>query len=138
MGIGTSSCSWSSGCGLERSALVLMKLRMLGYALFLLASTKADAVFRPGYWHPCGEMTAASTMPNHGSNQVEHSKMQAQCSLKTASPPSSAFSCRTSSCPTFTHQLSQRPYPTCRIRQTPPLHSKNITAPLITSRPGPF
>ncbi len=32
----------------QRSALVLMKLRMLGYALFQIASTKADAVFRPG------------------------------------------------------------------------------------------
>lgn len=66
-------------------------------------------------------------MANHGSIQAEHSKTQAQCSLKTASPPSSAFSCRTTSCPTFTHQLSQRPHPTCRIEHTSPLHLKNIS-----------
>ena len=50
--------------------------------------------------------------------------------------PSSA-SCPTTSCPTFTH-LSQRPYPTCRIEHTPPLHLKNINAPLVTSRPESY
>jgi len=30
----------------QRSTLVLIKLRMLGYALFQIASTKANAIFR--------------------------------------------------------------------------------------------
>lgn len=111
-----------------------MKLRMLDYALLLLAFTKANADFRSDYWHFCEEMTAVFTMSNHDSNQAKHSKMQAQCSLKIASSLSSVFFYRTTSCFIFTHQLSQRSYLTCRIRQTSLLHLKNIIASFITSR----
>lgn len=116
------------------STLVRMKLEMLDYASFPLHSRKWMLFF------DLFDSIAArrwATMANHGFNQAEHSNMQAQCSLKLVSSPSSVF-CSTTSCFIFTHQLSQRSYSTCRIEHTFSLHLKNINASLITSRPESY